>query len=365
MVEWPIDFSEPILNPLCAHPLALMPGRALVFASQCIAKRSPPMPLLSGSTTPSVALAAMAASMADPPRARICAPACDASVWLVEMIPRSEITSERACVRSCAFAAIGNISNDRNLRYRMKPKSYQFVDSPRVRERARKTLLAKNRLATALMLALSSCGPAREAAVDPALDAEIQKIRAIDHHAHPARVVAKGEPPDRGFDALPVDNMEPMSDPLIFRPGNPSVAAASSALFAGQTRQQMMDAKGEQYPAWVLDQMGVDIMFANRVELGSRVQPPRFRWVAFADALLFPLDTAKLGQRNSDRKSFFLLEDALRKKYLEAAGLSGPPATLGEYLSRVVTPTLEHHKQGGALAEKFEAAYLRNLAFDK
>jgi len=127
----------------------------------------------------------------------------------------------------------------------------------------------------------------------------------------------------------------------------------------------MMDAKGEQYPAWVLDQMGVDIMFANRVELGSSVQPPRFRWVAFADAMLFPLDTAQLAQRNSDRKSFFALEDALRNRYIQASGLSGPPATLAEYLSRVVTATLERHKQGGALAEKFEVAYLRTLAFDK
>jgi predicted TIM-barrel fold metal-dependent hydrolase len=30
-----------------------------------------------------------------------------------------------------------------------------------------------------------------------------------------------------------------------------------------------------------------------------------------------------------------------------------------------VTPTLERHRQGGAVAEKFEAAYLRSLAFDK
>jgi predicted TIM-barrel fold metal-dependent hydrolase len=215
------------------------------------------------------------------------------------------------------------------------------------------------------MMMLAACGPTREPAVDAALDAEIQKIRAIDHHAHPARVTAKGEPPDRGFDALPVDNMEPMSDPLIFRPSNPAWGAANRALFGSQNKQQTIDAKGEQYPAWVLDQIGVDIMFANRVELGSSVQPPRFRWVAFADALMFPLDTTKLGERNSDRKSFFVLEDALRKKYLDAAGLTAPPATLAEYLSRVVTPTLERHKQGGALAEKFEAAYLRTLSFDR
>ncbi len=33
-------------------------------------------------------------------------------------------------------------------------------------------------------------------------------------------------------------------------------------------------------------------------------------------------------------------------------------------LPRSLTPTLERHKQGGAVAEKFEAAYLRSLAFD-
>ena len=53
-----------------------------------------------------------------------------------------------------------------------------------------------------------------------------------------------------------------------------------------------MQAEGEQYPAWVLDQMGVETMLANRVEMGSSIQPPRFRWVPYADALMFPLDNS-------------------------------------------------------------------------
>src|SRR5262249_31306160 len=122
---------------------------------------------------------------------------------------------------------------------------------------------------------------------------------------------------------------------------------------------------GEKYPEWVLDQAGIDIMFANRVEMGSSVQPPRFRWVPYADALIFPLDNSKLAERNSDRKSFFALEDLLRAKYRNAAALPDPPVTLGDYRTRIVTPTLERHKQGGALGEKFEAAYLRSLAFDR
>jgi predicted TIM-barrel fold metal-dependent hydrolase len=127
----------------------------------------------------------------------------------------------------------------------------------------------------------------------------------------------------------------------------------------------MMQEKGEQYPAWVLDQMGVETMLANRVEMGSSIQPPRFRWVPYADALLFPLDNAKLAGRNSDRTSFFALEDKLRARYLKDLGLTAPPVALADYLTGVVTPTLERQKQGGAVAEKFEAAYLRSLAFDK
>jgi predicted TIM-barrel fold metal-dependent hydrolase len=86
--------------------------------------------------------------------------------------------------------------------------------------------------------------------------------------------------------------------------------------------------------------------------------------VPYADALIFPLDNSLLAAANSDRKAFFALEDKLRARYLTESGLPEPPATLSEYVARVVTPTLERHKQGGAIAEKFEAAYLRSLAFE-
>jgi hypothetical protein len=212
---------------------------------------------------------------------------------------------------------------------------------------------------------LAGCGLTKVNPIDADLEAEIQKIRAIDNHAHPVRGVSNGEQPDRGFDALPVDNMEPQSDPIVLRPGAQGPAEAARALYGGQPKDRVMQEKGSQYPAWVLDQMGVDIMLANRVGMGQSIQPPRFRWVSYVDALIFPLDNSRLAARNSDRKSFFALEDQLRQRYLQNAGLSAAPATLTEYLSRVVTPTLEHQKQGGAVAVKFEAAYLRSLAFDK
>jgi predicted TIM-barrel fold metal-dependent hydrolase len=223
------------------------------------------------------------------------------------------------------------------------------------------------------LLALAGCTPAPQSAPDPDLTAEIQRIRAIDNHAHPVRVTQPGEPADRFFDALPVDNMEPQSDPVNLRPNAPSIADAWRALYGAghvdqQRKQAVMQQKGGAYPEWVLDQMGVEVMLANRVSMGPTIQPPRFRWVPYADALMFPLDNSKLAAVNSDRKSFFALEDSLRARYLQDAGLTGRsamPATLTEYLSRVVTPTLEKQRQGGAVAEKFEAAYLRSLAFDK
>lgn len=215
-------------------------------------------------------------------------------------------------------------------------------------------------------LLLTSCARAPQPAADPGLLAEIQQIRAIDNHAHPVRVTGPGEPLDREFDALPVDNMEPQSDPVNLRPGAPAMAAASQALFGGPGgKQRVQREQGDNYPAWVLDQLGVDVMLANRVAMGTSIQPPRFRWVPYADALMFPLDNSALARQNSDRKSFFALEGLLRQRYLKDAGLEKPPATLAEYLARVVTPTLERQRQGGAVAEKFEAAYLRSLAFDQ
>ncbi len=208
-----------------------------------------------------------------------------------------------------------------------------------------------------MFLLLTSCGSAPPL-VDPDLAATIASIKAIDNHAHPVRTMPKGQPPDRFFDALPVDNLEPASDPVALRPG------AFPKMFA-QPKQSVMDAKGDGYPAWVLDRMNVDVMLANRVEMGKGIEPPRFRWVPYADALLFPLDNAALASENSDKRAFFALEDQLRARYWREAGIVVRPATLAEYLTRVVTPTLERHKRGGAVAEKFEAAYLRSLAFDK
>ncbi|MFI5230629.1 MAG: amidohydrolase family protein [Gemmatimonadales bacterium] len=85
----------------------------------------------------------------------------------------------------------------------------------------------------------------------------------------------------------------------------------------------------------------------------------------FEDALLFPLDNRSLAAATPDRRFFFGREEALLKRYLKESNAARLPATLDAYLSQVVTATLERQKGHGAVAVKFEAAYLRPLNFTR
>ncbi|MCX5766667.1 MAG: amidohydrolase family protein [Gemmatimonadetes bacterium] len=213
----------------------------------------------------------------------------------------------------------------------------------------------------ALAAALGCSGGAGDAnGIDPQLAREIAAIKAIDNHAHPVRPTAADEAPDMEFDALPVDNLEPQSDPLRQRAKSPIVAAAHTELF-GTDKAAVVKAHASDYATFMLDKMGIETMLSNRVAMGPGLPSDRFLWVPFADALMYPLNNAAL-ITTPDQKSFFPLEDKLLKRYYAESGVAAKPATLGEYLEKVVRGTLERHKKGGALAEKFEMAYLRTLA---
>jgi predicted TIM-barrel fold metal-dependent hydrolase len=204
-----------------------------------------------------------------------------------------------------------------------------------------------------LSLALASFVGA-QIQIDPQISAEIAKIKTIDNHAHPVLPA----PGDSEYDALPVEHMDPYTEPIRTRAGSPLAAEAS--------RQLQLDShpRDDAYPNWVLDRLGIETMLANRIAMGPGLAPPRFLWVPYEDALMFPLDNTALASKNSDRKAFFADEDRLLHRYLKECGYDKPPATLGEYLEKIVDPTLERHKRGGAVAIKFEAAYLRSLDFD-
>jgi uncharacterized protein len=217
---------------------------------------------------------------------------------------------------------------------------------------------------------------ARAQAPDPQLLAEINKIKAIDNHSHPPKVVAPKEKDD-DFDALPCDPLEPSEPTTISRPSNPQYLAAWKALYKYPyddaspehvkellaAKQKIMQEQGDNFPNWVLDQLGIESELANRVAMGRGLKPPRFLWVPFDDALMYPLKNSDLATESPDRAFFFSRETALLRRYLKDLNLDSLPLTLQEYTTKVITPTLELQKKNGAVAIKFEAAYLRSLDF--
>jgi uncharacterized protein len=225
------------------------------------------------------------------------------------------------------------------------------------------------RLVCCLALLATAAGVAcAQLPIDSQLAAEIAKIKAIDNHAHPVRPTF-GNDKDADYDALPVETMEASTEPVRTRQNSPLVLEASRALFGNakdfrERKRQVLAEKGAGYANWVLDQLGIETMFANRVAMGPGLAPPRFLWVPFEDALMYPLKNSGLAAKNSDRKAFFEDEDRLLQRYLKECGYSEPPPSFDDYLKKVVTATLERHKRGGAIAVKFEAAYLRSLEFD-
>src|SRR6516165_6709313 len=211
-------------------------------------------------------------------------------------------------------------------------------------------------------------------AIDPALLTEIRQIKITDNHAHPPALVNPGEKDD-DFDALPCDPLEPTDPPATIRGGNPIYWQAWKALWHYPyddaspehikellaTKQRIQRDQGDNYPNWVLDQLGIETELANRIALGRGQAPPRFRWVPFEDTLLFPLNNSSLAAQSPDRKIFFGREELLFARYLNQLNLTGVPPTLAEYTAKVVTPLLELQRTNGAVAVKFEAAYLRAL----
>ncbi len=220
-------------------------------------------------------------------------------------------------------------------------------------------------------------GARAQVSADPTLLAEIEKIKAVDNHTHVSKVVGAGES-DRDFDALPCDVIEGGADTLAARADNPQFLEAWRAMYGYKyndrekahvqellaAREKVMREQGDNFPAWVLDRLSIETMFANRVAMGRGLTAPRFRWVPFDDALMSPLAADAVAD-TPDKKAFYQQESSILKTYVAQAGLTGLPQSLDEYVAKVVTPTLESQKKAGAPAIKFEAAYLRPLNFGR
>ena len=234
--------------------------------------------------------------------------------------------------------------------------------------------MLKSLCLAAVLITLVAASQAQNA--DPEILGEIMKIKAIDNHSHPPKLVSPGEKDDE-FDALPCDPLEPSVPTTTSRPENPQYIQAWKALYNYpyndnapehvkellQLRNKVIQQQGDNFPNWVLDQLGIETELANRIAMGRGLQPPRFRWVPFDDALLFPLKNSDLQSESPDRRFFFSRETDLLRRYMHEVNVEAMPRTLQDYTAKVITPTLELQKKDGAVAIKFEAAYLRSLDF--
>jgi len=212
-------------------------------------------------------------------------------------------------------------------------------------------------------------------APDPQIMAEVNRIKAVDNHTHVVKVVGPGEKDD-DFDALPCDPLEPSDTVLTARPENPKFLEAWQKLYGYkykdrdpahihellETKRRVAQEEGDNFPTWVLDQLSIEYMLSNRVAMGRGLKPPRFLWVPFDDALMTPFDNSSLAE-NPDRKFFYGREAGLLRRYMSESGVPALPATLDEYVAKVIAATLARQKKAGAVAVKFEAAYLRSLDF--
>ncbi|HLN97003.1 MAG TPA: amidohydrolase family protein [Pyrinomonadaceae bacterium] len=230
-----------------------------------------------------------------------------------------------------------------------------------------------------LLVILAATTALAQTTADAQLEASIATIKAIDNHAHPLRYVTPGEKPDDEFDALPLDAIDPFPLPVRLNPANLEFVGAWRDLYGYkhgdmstahvrellETKQRVAREQGERFPVWVLNQLNIETMFANRVAMGRGLDAARFRWVSFVDALIFPLNNEAAKRISPEYRGFYPNEEKLLRRYLADAGFKAPPATLDSYLAKVVTSTLESQKRSGAVAIKFEAAYLRKLDFDE
>ena len=218
---------------------------------------------------------------------------------------------------------------------------------------------------------------------DAALLAEINRIKAIDNHAHPLPFLKEGEKDD-ALGAVPDFIPPQVLLPARLRPTDPDYLEAWRALYGykhGDTsesrmrelavmKRRVMNQKGAAYPAWVLDQLGIETMLANvdtgfgsGIAVGRGLDAPRFLWVSRGDPFIFPLNNDEGKRGNSQREEDFTIFERLRGKTFKQLNMTKLPDTLDEYVSRFVVPALERQKRDGAVAVKFIAAYVRSLDF--
>jgi uncharacterized protein len=194
---------------------------------------------------------------------------------------------------------------------------------------------------------------------DPQLFAFINQIRAVDNHSHAL--------PARNPTATVASPADPLGTSAPFfsvrqRETNPEWIEAWRTLYgyphrdasaehireAFNAKQRQIQEKGTNYPAWILDQAGIEVALINARGLGLGQTEPRFRWVPYADGFLFPFPLTDFPGNPQPRRA--------------EVGLDKAPPPWANYLA-LVSNRLRQWKASGAVATKFTIAYYRSLDF--
>ena len=196
---------------------------------------------------------------------------------------------------------------------------------------------------------------------------QIEKIPMFDHHAHP------GFADDPDVDAMAAP---PGSASLRQRDTNPELVAAAKALWgypyndlSAEHTQWLVEKKaevkkqrGNQYFSDILDKLNIEQGVANRAMMADYLDPKRFVWVFFADSFMWPFDNQRETARNPDEQVYIPLQEKMLHRWMAQEGLRQLPPNFSDYLT-FVSRTLEDNQKKGAIAEKFEVAYLRPTRF--
>ena len=189
--------------------------------------------------------------------------------------------------------------------------------------------------------------------------------------------VPAGAPADSDFDALPLDGVPAFDLPNRLKTDAPIWREAQNALYRvapslisaawhaalDNAVEDTRRARGQGFPAWALDQAGIDVMMANRVTVG-----PDWRRRGSAGSCSSTRSSCRSTQRRGGPHARHALALSARGEAAEAVperpDVRALPATLDEYVDKVVDPTLARVRTAGAVGIKFEAGYLRPLDFD-
>lgn len=202
---------------------------------------------------------------------------------------------------------------------------------------------------------------------DPRLLAELAGIRAIDNHTHD-----DAADPQRGGAWKPEAPLGAADYPDVapLRRANVEWLQAWKVLYGYEhadmqpahlrellaAKQRVLRESGERWPTIVLDKAGVEIALVNATRLGAGQRNARFRWVPYADPLLWPF-------AGDESRLFYSGGPSSIAQLQRELSLATLPTTLEGYIAQVVEPTLARWQSSGAVAVKFLAAYARPLDF--